>query len=575
MNFVVKIVTGDDVFTLIEDPSFISSWYRLSETDDKVTVIQEPSFVATWYRQYRTQYSPVLCLGHNNEEQLVGLMPLALSLKNGSIAHSGDRQAEYHGWISHPDIDQEFPVQCIIAINKTFKLKKWQWRWIPPRAQVGWLSSPQLLKQNIYVKYRKQDSPVWDLSDGEKLKRLIKNGALRNQFNRIKRRGTLKFERISEKSSVENIIDTLKLQVDFRQMTAHGITPFESDPHKKDFYIQRMEHPNDNHFAILWLDDKPMAFNFGACDKQTVYMGLVGYNPIESKNSPGILLIIELAKMLVEQGYRYLDLTPGGDQYKERYSNKSQELILPVFFFGRMPKLKDDVIEWVVKFARKCLLTVGANPTLVLDRLISFGRIRSHLDIITLKKTTRKIFSILYEKHVRLHFKLSKDNFVSTGVYKDDDIHTQQYTDLLQYTSTKHWHTRQQLLSKASIQFKRDEILYSITREGKLAHYGWVTKGGRSHTFTDVDMTFESPKGSMVLYDFYTNPEFRRQGLYQRNLKQMINDCFHNGVNEIYIGTSSNNLPSKKAIENAGFTCFRCFVKTRFLWITRSNETPP
>ena len=109
--------------------------------DKKVTVIQEPPFVLTWYDQYSSAYKPVLVLGYAENKRLVGLMPLARSLRDGRLTHAGDWQAEYHGWVCDPDFEQDFPVQALIAMKAKYNPKCWHWRWLPPRTQNDWLCS--------------------------------------------------------------------------------------------------------------------------------------------------------------------------------------------------------------------------------------------------------------------------------------------------------------------------------------------------------------------------------------------------------------------------------------------------
>ena len=64
-------------------------------------------------------------------------------------------------------------------------------------------------------------------------------------------------------------------------------------------------------------------------------MGVFTHDPIEAKNSPGFLFIIKLAELLKEEGFKYLDLTPGGDLYKEEFSNMRQKLYRPTFYFNK------------------------------------------------------------------------------------------------------------------------------------------------------------------------------------------------------------------------------------------------
>ena len=55
--------------------------------------------------------------------------------------------------------------------------------------------------------------------------------------------------------------------------------------------------------------------------KSEVQLCLIAHNPAWERFSPGKLHIRFLAKLLAEEGYERIDLTPGGEEYKERFAN--------------------------------------------------------------------------------------------------------------------------------------------------------------------------------------------------------------------------------------------------------------
>jgi CelD/BcsL family acetyltransferase involved in cellulose biosynthesis/RimJ/RimL family protein N-acetyltransferase len=567
MEFRLQIITGDEAIALVQDSTFVSSWLNLAEKDKKVTVIQEPPFVITWYKQYSSNYVPILCLAYDNEDALVGLMPLARNLNEDGLIHAGAGQAEYHGWIADPEVDVEFPVECLIKIKNTFNIRTWQWRWLPPKAPIEWLFSQRLRNEGIYVNYRTQTSPLWDLNDKTKYEKLLRNKTVRNEINRYKKRGPYFLERIRDKDRTRELIDVLRVQNDFRHEIVHNLRPFASDKNKSLFFIERQNYPDANHFTVLWSNDKPIAFNFGACSRDTVYLGLCSHDPLENKNSPGKLLLLEMAPMLIGEGYRFLDLTPGGDQYKERFANAYQELVEPQFFFTRQEKLYDDTVKMARGLSKKILYKIGITAEQAHDLVDQIKTAKRNIPA----KLIRKLKRSIYDSSTLLYYRLLTGT-AEISNFRDPEINVQNFADLLEYTESNPWLTRRKLLSEAQERFSAGETLYSIAKEGVLVHYGWMIKGGREHRLGEVDMTFNSPTDSIVLYDFYTEPSFRRQGFYLRNLKQMIGDGYKMGAKQIYIGVSSNNLPSKCAIEKIGFSLFRTFSKRRFLWICRKDE---
>lgn len=571
MKITIKIVTDEEVFRLLDSKQFISAWNELSFKDKKVTVIQERPFVLTWYFQYSSVYKPILVLGYDESNQLVGLMPLAFSLKDKYLTHAGDGQAEYHGWISKEDIDQDFPIQALIAIKKLFKIKKWKWRWTPPKAKNEWIFSPLLTKNNIYVKFRRENSPRINLKNDERLRKLRKNKTIKNQFNQLKQKGGFHIERITDKEKLKKLIDVIVIQCDFRHAATHQVAPFERDDIKRNFYIARMNYPSNNHFTVLWLENKILAYNYGACDSDTVYLGLTSFDPLEARNSPGNLFILELADFITKEGYSFLDLTPGGDKYKKRFCNEYQELVETTFYFNLIEKKKADLHESFINILKKCFILFGINKDIVKNKIANLKDLAKRFTSLTLSKLLKKIISLIYEKHEYMQYYITSEIYKIRSLQEDNNINIQKYSDLLLHKENNV--ARDKLLSEALKRFIKGETLYTIVQNGVLAHYGWMVKGGKVHRLMPVDMEFKSPLDSIVLYDFYTNPQFRKQGLYTKNLQKMICDSFNLGAQKVYIGVLSQNTPSKKVIEKSGFIFFRRYKKTRLLWKIKKEMT--
>jgi GNAT superfamily N-acetyltransferase len=568
----VKIVKDNNVLELLNDRTFIAQWEQLANQNQKVTVIQEPPFVTTWYHQYSSKYQPILILGFDKSSKIVGLMPLAFSLEDQYLTHAGDGQAEYHGWLCKKCVDQDFMIQAIIAIKQNFQLKKWQWRWIPPRSQINWLFSSALKKENIYVKIVEQDSPILDLNDENKITKLKKNKSIKIKINRYKKKNSFYLERITSKEKAEKVFDILSTQCDFRQMAIHQTAPFDSDGNKKQFYIEKLNFPENNHFTILWSDNNPIAFHFGACDSNTVYLGLSSYNPLEEKNSPGSILMIKLIELLREEGYHYFDLTPGGDKYKEKYCNLHQKLYMPTIFFCKKEKIFSDLKYFIRKTIKNWIISAGAQPNIIANKLDNALALLKKIPKVTPLKIIRKLISIVYERNVYIYYKFLIDDVLIDNIQSEKSININNYSDLLLYNDSNPCLKKTDLLSRALRRFSSGELLYTIVNNRVLTHYGWMTKGGKTHRFTEVDMEFDSPANSIILYDFFTDPNFRKQGLYTKNLEKMLIECRKFGVKEVFIGASESNIPYRSVIEKAGFKVYRKFRRIKILWIVRKKE---
>jgi CelD/BcsL family acetyltransferase involved in cellulose biosynthesis/GNAT superfamily N-acetyltransferase len=571
MEFELTVQIGPHVLPLITDGIFVGQWNKLAEQDRKFTLLQEPAFVISWYRQHETLFEPIVCLGRDSGGQLAGLMALARSRDGRVIMHAGDFHAEYCGWIASPAIDQRFVEECLIAIKKTFGLKQWVWKWLPPGTPIGFLTSRRLAENGIFASFRTERSPVWNLEDTDRLNQLMKTKSIKNQINRFKKKGGFFLERVRDKERTRQLLKDLRLQCDFRQEAIQGVRPFSDNPCKEPFFVERQEFPEANHFTVLWSNERPVSFHFGACDGDTLVLGLTAYDPTESRNSPGKLHLIELARMLKEEGFHRIDLTPGGDQYKEFVANGSQELVIPTFHFSRTAKLQADLVETLRRTMKVALAAARVSPD---DYRQAISRVRAlpaRLKRVTPGKLLDRIKRIFYEDVVYLQYTI-ECKCEPTGIVRDPEIFSQRYEDLLLYDGCDPWLDRRQLLSGALKRFGSGETLYSARRGEKLLHYGWVAPGGQDHFLQGVDVTFKSPSECAVLYDFFTYPEYRRQGLYQRNLRQILRDLADAGIRKAFIGVLEGNERSRRAIENVGFSPYRSFRRKRILWFERREE---
>jgi GNAT superfamily N-acetyltransferase len=197
-------------------------------------------------------------------------------------------------------------------------------------------------------------------------------------------------------------------------------------------------------------------------------------------------------------------------------------------------------------------------------------KVRS-VEKITLTAAFGKTVGLIYENRTYLLYHLLARG-VENNNAEDSQISVQKYADLLGYTGSNLGIRRDDLYSEALKRFSAEDRLYSVTKDGILVHYGWMSKITKDHRFAEVDLAFDSGLDGVRLYDFYTEPALRRQGLFQRTLGKMILDAREMGAREMYIAIHHDNLAAKRAIEQMGFSLLRTFSRKRFLWMCKSKE---
>lgn len=554
MNFEIKIVQGKDAKELLQDNSFYLQWKELAFQDEKATVVQEPSFVMPWYQQYENRYHPVFVLGFDNRSNLVGCIPLAYSIKDKHLTYAGGHQAEYNGWICKKTIDQSFPIKALSALRHQYRLKEWKWKWLPPGSNGNWLFAEELNREKIHVSVFKEDSPLLDLQDEARIERMHRHRSLRTKINRYK--NELRLERIVSFERAKEVFDILADQYDFRQMAAYGVTPFASDINKKPFYLNRLRYPENNHFTVLWSQDDPIAFNYGACDSNTFYPELSGYNPCEERNSPSAILFIKLIDLLIKEGYRYIDLSPGGNPYKERYNNLYQELYLPTFYFSRNRKLIGDLKLFVGNTIKKGLNINPANRNTWRKRLNTLLFVFKKVMSSSPTRTVKELISSMFHRKTNTLYGLSIKDQSNQDEVPDRNISVNKYTDLLKYDDSSYWISKRDLLSNALRQFSKKASVFTVVKNETLAHFGYIISGNDKNFSKVTGIDFELPVSSLAFYNITTNPYYMKQEFFTILIKDIVALSKSSNTEELFILVSGKKGVFNKAIELAGFEVY-------------------
>jgi RimJ/RimL family protein N-acetyltransferase len=132
-------------------------------------------------------------------------------------------------------------------------------------------------------------------------------------------------------------------------------------------------------------------------------------------------------------------------------------------------------------------------------------------------------------------------------------VEINQHHDLAGYDPQVGWQSAEDFRRCADERFARSEMLFSISVDQKLAHYGWLIYPTRMITIPEVGQSYELPEDSAYLYDFFTHPAFRKRGMYQASLQRILVHLSSQQCTAAYIGVAPSNVPSCRAIEKLGF----------------------
>ena len=233
-----------------------------------------------------------------------------------SFAFAGTPQSEYQTWISDPGIGNEFALAAVLAVQAAFPNATLKFRYLPPLTPLGWLASSKFRASSLLT-----EKPRPLLKFTEITSNSLQKANNKKRLKGLKKLGDLEFKRLTTPDQLQSIMDEIALFHDLRQLAMHGLEPFREDSLKKRFHIELMKQPNFLHVTTLKAGDQLAAVQINVRDRNEIHLNFVAYNPMLAKHSPGKFHIHLLTQMLTEEGFEQLDLTPGGDPYKERFAN--------------------------------------------------------------------------------------------------------------------------------------------------------------------------------------------------------------------------------------------------------------
>lgn len=520
-----------EALELINSDAFVNQWKELAVGRPVYCRMQEAEILCVWYRHYSAVIEPVIFTAFNDSDELVGFLGMVWDKKNQELKHAGHPQ--YHGWLAKPDYEAPFLQQVFRLIRKEFPIKKLHWSVLSPGLSIDVFQSA--LDSDMRMTYEETVSPMWNLSDPARLKKLLKNKSIKSNFNRYKRLGNFRFEIINEPERLREILHIAKNQIDFRKEAVNNVLPFKSDPIKIGYFCEQLSISGTILPVALWLDDQLLSFNQGVMSRSKNYFigRITSFDPSEYRYSPGTLLFIKLAEYLTENGYEIFDLTPGTNSYKDRFADSSVKLYKPTIHFSNVAYQTNLLKQKLVKGSRKLLIDkIGIDIKSFRKWRTNIAEFPQKINKIRKSKIRGKITNgtPVFKQPKLIH--LERPNFPPPTPNISKQVISQQYEDLQKYTGTQPFLTRRGLLIDALKKFAKGDILYSVADDEKLLWYVWRKKAKGEIKYNNN--SFPIQEDGILLYDLYQSysPDDKE---YINNISEIIPLLNLQDVDNIYL----------------------------------------
>lgn len=548
----IEIARGPVAKSLLQNDRFISEWGRLNGLCPWSTSFQGPQFAQTWYGCYESRYEPIIVYLRKSDE-LQGLLSLAVRIDDGELVNVGDRQAEYQSWICLQDLAQEFPWLALRAVRKSFRNSRLAFRYLPPGVPLDWMES---VEPGRVCRIDAHARPLLRFGDGAEIERSLRKKSNKSRLNRLRKLGSVEFRRVSDPEEFEQHIDDVMDFYDFRQGAVHNSLPFRGDDNKRDFHLAMLQSPELLHATILTVGDRLASAHLGMVSGHEVQLGVIVHSPFLSRYSPGKFHVLFLAQMLLSQGYEQLDLTPGGDPYKERFANARDQVHTLTVYPGMLQSIRDRMQDHAFDAGRALLGTLQISP----KSLKAFVKRSSGVHpVATPSAALRSMSSALFRHREMRIYRYAASQVLE---YKEHNmILKDRIADLLSYRPAERWQSKSRFLSTSLKRLEKGLHVYTCSEKGRLLHYGWLIKRQERSLLREVNQEYHYPPNSACLYDFYTFPSARGRGIYTSSIRKMLSDAARiPGTEWIYSAVLADNYPSLHVIEKIGF----CHVDSLF-----------
>lgn len=545
----LNLLIGADAESLLGDQAFQQQWRSLYSSCPWATVFQGADFVTIWYQVYRESFKPLLITETLADGSLVGLLTLATTPDSQQLMFAGAKQAEYHTWLATSDRGDTFIAAAMDLLRANFAGRTLTFEYLPPLTPKRWLAQNQpWANQSRLVMWPR---PLMKLGDGENLRRSLKKSANKSRLNRLKRLGDVEFEQLHGVDQLTAVFDRIIAFYDFRQGAVNDAVYFQADPLKQPFYLALMAVPDLLHVTVLKVGGEVVAAHLGLSDGQQCGLGIPAHSPFHAVHSPGKLQLLMLGVELAQQGFDTLDLTPGGDPYKERFATDHDEVhILTVFLSDRIwPKQIAELKVQSKSIAKRVLQAAGIEPKTAetsINKLRHLG-LKSAIDwpqsLWNKQRGTAEDQIYCYQSN------LASTASDSCSFNRDclEDLLLFQPVDLSQ--------SRQEFLSQCLSRLEQaGQHVYTLVIQGRLCSVCWLAE--RREESVELAQAYKFQPDSALIYDYYLDPTSQQS--YSRSLlKQMVDDAlFTYGAKQVYLAAVADDS-LRETITATGFTCLQ------------------
>jgi CelD/BcsL family acetyltransferase involved in cellulose biosynthesis len=495
-----------------------------------------------WYRHYRDTYQPVILESKAANGELVGLWLLAFNPSTRDLVHAGANQAEYHAWLASPRHQTEFLSAAWTELGRQLPFRTLRFRYLPTRSLVDSLRNVASIRSCMSA--RAWPKPVLRL-DPDEVRATLALKKNKTRFTRIRKLGALEFRRIRTSSELGEVFNDIIAYYDLRQGAVNDATPFGSDPARRPFHLALLDlAPDMMHVTVTLLNGRVIAAFLGLITGKIFHLEILAHSPLVAKHSPGKLHVMLLSELLVSEGIEALDLTPGGDPWKERFATTHEEAAdVTLYRSGRARRAAESagfVLEWGKRIAARG----GLRPQHVRR---TWGAMQPASAVSAGRRVRAWIRST---REVRVY---RCDRPLASSLPHDPRVLRNSIADLVRAGSGRSRRpTRADLLAILD-RLEHGESSFTITIDGRVAHSAWLVEDANEWVLGNGNPPVAMPAGSVALYDFTSHSSPDGDGALRALICHALRTVSEEApTGLLYVSLSSNDPSARRVVESLG-----------------------
>lgn len=181
--------------------------------------------------------------------------------------------------------------------------------------------------------------------------------------------------RVRTANELEAVFDEIVAAYELRQGAQYDLMRFTDDPLKAPFYLAWMRQaPEQLYVTTMTLNGRVAAALVCARSQGELHLAISCYRPELSAHSPGKLLIYETARLAAADGLHLLDLTPGGDGWKDSMATDRKPAVEAVSHATSLQAQMRRPRAYLRSALRNALWNRGLPPHLIKQQTVGWLR---------------------------------------------------------------------------------------------------------------------------------------------------------------------------------------------------------